>query len=84
MSKGDFLSLNKKARHNDIKNFIDGASIDGEKNQLNPKEKRDFKSIRLGFNEYEYKLLEKASQDENLTLVAFIRTSWMKRAQEHK
>ena len=78
MSKGDFSGIAKKAKLN-VENFIEEASVDGKKT-LSPRAKRDYKSIRLAFNEYEYKLLEEAAIEANLSLVAFIRTSWMTRA----
>lgn len=78
MSKGDFSGIAKKTKLN-VENFIEDASVDGKKT-LNPREKRDYKSIRLAFNKYEYELLEKAAIEANLSLVAFIRTSWMTRA----
>ena len=80
MSKGDFSGIAKKAKLN-IENFIEEASVDGEKT-LNSRAKRDYKSIRLAFNEYEYRLLEEAAIEANLSLVAFIRTSWMARAKQ--
>jgi len=81
MGKGDFSSLGKKKQDNaSVNDFIEGATADG-KGSINPRAKRDFKGIRLGFNEYEYNLLTEAAAEANLTLVAFIRTSWMARAQ---
>ena len=79
--KGDFSNLVKNKKRDLTKElFIDQASLDGNQNELNPKAKRDFKSIRLALNEYEYNLLTKASQQEHLSLVSYIRTSWMNRA----
>lgn len=80
MAKGDFSNIAKKPQKN-ITDFIESAAVDGN-GELNKKAKRDYKSIRLGFNEYEYKLLEEAASDANLSLVAYIRTSWMNRAKK--
>jgi hypothetical protein len=79
MSKGDFSNLGRKQK---TEAFIEKASVDGNSTNLNPKAKRDFKAIRLALNEYEYDLLTKASLDANLSLVAYIRTSWMNRAKK--
>lgn len=83
--KGDFSSLAKKKKKT-VDEFIDDAAVDGKATEvkLNPKAKRDFKSIRHPFNEYEYKLLEEAAADANLSLLAFIRSSWMNVAKKHK
>lgn len=78
MTKGDFSGLGRKNK--EVDNFIEGAAVDG-RGALDPKAKRDFKGIRLGMNEYEYNLLTEAASDANLSLVAFVRTSWMNRAQ---
>ena len=83
MAKGDFSGIAKKSKSPKLVNdFIEGAAVDGKGGELNPKAKRDYKSIRLGLNEYEYKLLEEAASNANLSLVAFIRTSWMNRAKD--
>lgn len=84
MSKGDFSGLTKKRKKIASIDFIEGATIDDTKplSTLNHKAKRDFKSIRLAFNEYEYQLLEKAASEENLSLVSFIRTAWMGKAKK--
>lgn len=82
MAKGDFSGIAKKSKSpKAVNDFIEAAAVDGS-GELNPKSKRDYKSIRLGFNEYEYKLLEEAASNANLSLVAYIRTSWMNRAKE--
>lgn len=75
--KGEFKDLGK---NKSADSFIDGATADGN-SELDRKAKRDFKGIRLGFNEYEYNLLTEAALEANLSLVAFVRTSWMARAQ---
>lgn len=79
MSKGDFSNIKKKKK---VDVFIDGASSNGNEKTLDPRAKRDFKSIRLGFNEYEYNLLETAALDANLSLVAFVRRAWMLEAKK--
>lgn len=77
MSKGEFSGL---GRNKDVDAFVESATADG-KPKLNPRAKRDHKAIRLALNEYEYELLTEAAAEANLSLVAFVRTSWMNRAQ---
>jgi len=82
MSKGDFSGLAKKRKNVTATDFIEGATMDGSGNpaEMDHKAKRDFKSIRLAFNEYEYRLLERAAADANLPLIAYIRSAWMSKA----
>ena len=82
MSKGGFDDLQKKKGATSAADFIEGAAVDGsgDLHDLDPKAARNYKSIRLGFNEYEYKLLERAAADANLSLVAYVRSTWMAKA----
>jgi len=84
MSKGDFSGLAKRKKSVKTSDFIEAAAIDGAKplTRLDNKARRDFKSIRLAFNEYEYRLLEKAASDANLSLVAYVRSAWMGKAKK--
>jgi len=84
MSKGDFSGLAKKRKNVAATDFIEGASMDGAGNlsDLDHKAKRDFKSIRLAFNEYEYRLLERAASEANLSLMAYVRSAWMGKAKK--
>jgi hypothetical protein len=87
MSKGDFSGLARRKQAVAANTFIEEATADGKPQDkvnapttLSPRAKKDYKSLRLGFNQYEWELLEQAAIDENLSLSAFIRTSWMSRA----
>lgn len=84
MSKGDFSGLAKKRKNVAAADFIEGATIDGtgDLSGLDNKARRDFKSIRLAFNEYEYRLLERAATEANLSLVAYVRSAWMGKAKK--
>lgn len=79
MSKGEFSGLGRN-KNKDVDAFVESATADG-KPKLDARAKRDYKGIRLGFNQYEYELLTEAAAEANLSLVAFVRTSWMNRAQ---
>ena len=53
-----------------------GSSADSEEipeNQLDPSAKRDFKAIRVPFNEYEYRKLERIAQKTGRTKLNLIR-----------
>ena len=53
-----------------------GSSIDMEEepeNLLDPDAKRDFKAIRVPFNEYEYRRLERVAQKTGRTKLNLIR-----------
>lgn len=53
-----------------------GSSIDMEEeseNRLDPDAKRDFKAIRVPFNEYEYRRLERVAQKTGRTKLNLIR-----------
>jgi len=84
MSKGDFSGLAKKRKSIAATDFIEGATTDGAGtlSGLDHKAKRDFKSIRLAFNEYEYRLLERAASEANLSLIAYVRSAWMGKAKK--
>ena len=84
MSKGDFSGLAKKRKSIVATDFIEGAATDGagSLSGLDHKARRDFKSIRLAFNEYEYRLLERAAADANLSLVTYVRSAWMTKAKK--
>ena len=82
MSKGDFLKLNKKTKPvNSVENFVNQAAVDGEK-ALNPSATRDFKSLRLGLNEYEYLLLKKAAENSGMSLIGYVRSAWVTKARK--
>jgi hypothetical protein len=50
--------------------------------KLDPRAKRDFKAIRVPFNEYEYKILDEAAPKTGRTKLNFIRWAILKLAQE--
>jgi len=81
--KGDLSGLAKKRKKPDLNDFIESAGVDGnQEKKLDPKAKRDFKGLRYSMNEYEYDLLSRAAENADLSLTAYLRTSWMKRAKE--
>ena len=81
--KGDLSNLGKKRQKPNLDDFIESAGVDGNlEKQPDPKAKRDFKGLRYSMNEHEYNLLSKAAENAGLSLTAYIRTSWMKRAKE--
>jgi methyl coenzyme M reductase alpha subunit len=88
MSKGDFSGLARRKQAVAANAFIEEATADGQPQDkvtaptLSPRAKKDYKSLRLGFNQYEWELLEQAAIDANLSLSAFIRVSWMTRAKD--
>ncbi|MBT6114002.1 MAG: hypothetical protein HOK37_12145 [Gammaproteobacteria bacterium] len=84
MSKGDFSGLAKKRTSIAASDFIEGATVDGAGTlaELDNKAKRDFKSIRLAFNEYEYRLLKRAADNANLSLISYVRSAWMGKAKK--
>lgn len=86
MSKGDFSGLAKTRKNISRENtdFIEGATMDGSGtlSGLDHKARRDFKSIRLAFNEYEYRLLERAAANANLSLITYVRSTWMAKAKK--
>lgn len=90
MSKGDFSGLARRKKAVATEAFIEEATADGTAKPkpvsvtANPRAKKDYKSLRVAFNQYEYELLEKAAAEANLSLTAFIRTSWMGRAKDSK
>lgn len=87
MVKGEFTDLErKKSTDSKIDNFIDGATADKKEKlqpNLSPSANRDYKGMRINFNEYEYRLLKRAAEDANLSLAAFIRTSWIAKAKSN-
>jgi len=60
----------------------DGGIPEPERNPLNPNAKRDFKAIRVPFNEYEFLKLEEAIQETGRTKLNFIRYAVLKLAKE--
>lgn len=63
----------------------DGGILQNEQKKkptLDPQAKRDFKAIRVPFNEYEYLQLEEATQVTGRTKLNFIRYAMLKMAEE--
>ena len=54
-----------------IESFASG--VDGAERSLNPNAPRDFKSINVPFNEYEYRQLEKLARQTGRTKLNAIR-----------
>ena len=65
-----------------IEAFAAGAEDSHKPIELNPSAIRDFKAIRVPFNEYEYKQLEIASQLSGRTKLNFLRYAMLKLAKE--
>jgi hypothetical protein len=61
------------------------SGVDGEavkpKLELKPNAKRDFKAIRVPFNQYEYEILDKAALRSGRTKLNFIRWAILKMAE---
>ena len=55
-----------------------GNEADGTTPPLNPSAKRDFKSIRVPFNEYEYKQLVKGAELSGRSKLNFMRFAMLK------
>jgi hypothetical protein len=75
----------RKRTAEEIEAFIGGADTSLGKvvqpiKQLDPGAKHDFKSIRVGLNEYEYDLLTRAANQKGLTKVGFIRLAALEMA----
>ena len=56
----------------DIDSFAAAADSTQEPS-LNPYAKRDYKSINVSFNEYEYEILESAANKDGRSKLSFIR-----------
>lgn len=65
-----------------IEAFASGADGDVKKVVLDTDAIRDFKAIRLPFNEYEYRQLEEASRSTGRSKLNFIRYAMLKFAAE--
>lgn len=65
-----------------IEAFASGADSDVKKVALDTDAIRDFKAIRLPFNEYEYRQLEEASRSTGRSKLNFIRYAMLKFAAE--
>lgn len=56
-----------------VEAFAAGADQQDTPPQLDPEANRDFKGIRVGFNEYEYRILEEASRRTGRSKLNYIR-----------
>lgn len=65
-----------------IEAFAAGADSDVVVNILDSEANRDYKAIRLPFNEYEYRQLEEASRRTGRSKLNFIRYAMLKMAAE--
>jgi hypothetical protein len=68
-----------------IEAFASGAdnnTTTETKRRLDPTAKRDFKAIRVPFNEYEYSILDEAAPKTGRTKLNFIRWAILKMAQD--
>jgi len=61
-----------------------GNEADGTTPPLDPSAKRDFKSIRVPFNEYEYKQLVKGAELSGRSKLNFMRFAMLKLTDELK
>lgn len=70
-----------------IEAFASGADNNiptPKKTEPDPTAKRDFKAIRVPFNEYEYKILDEAAPKTGRTKLNFIRWAILKMAEDLK
>jgi hypothetical protein len=56
-----------------VEAFAAGADQQATPEKLDPDANRDFKGIRVGFNEYEYRILEEASRRTGRSKLNYIR-----------
>lgn len=70
----------KRKQKKDATSIVESTAADGKPDPTDPRAKRDYKNLRIGLNQYEYELLEKAAQREGMTLVGFIRSAFVKGA----
>lgn len=78
------ISERSKTIEAKIEKFIDG--VDGETKQqpdTDKNDKRDFKAIRLPFNQWEYEILEAASKKTNRSKTSFIRNAIMEAVEKY-
>lgn len=59
-----------------------GAAIPEKKATIDPDANRDYKAIRVPFNEYEYNILEAAARKAGRTKLNYIRWAILKMAEE--
>lgn len=60
----------------------DSLDEQSKKEELDPSAIRDFKAIRVPFNEYEYKRLEEGSRKTGRTKLNFLRYAMLKAVKE--
>jgi hypothetical protein len=69
----------------EVEKFASGAEnsiVTPKKRKLDPSAKRDFKAIRVPFNEYEYVILDKAAPKTGRSKLNFIRWAVMQMAKD--
>lgn len=64
-------------------NKVDGEAEAEPKPSLDKNAKRDFKAIRLPFNQWEYEALEIASKKTNRSKTSFIRNAIMEASEKY-
>lgn len=67
-----------------IEAFASEVDSNTIKRKLDPSAKRDFKAIRVPFNEYEYAILDEAAPKTGRTKLNFIRWAILKMAEDLK
>lgn len=65
-----------------IEAFASGAETAPAKPTLDPTAPRNFKAVKVGFNEYEYQALEAASRKSGRSKLNFIRHAMLKMAED--
>ena len=65
-----------------IEVFAAGAEAASAAQELDPTASRNFKALKVGFNEYEYQMLEAASRKSGCSKLNFIRHAMLKMAEE--
>ena len=65
-----------------VEAFAAGADQQDTPPKLDPEANRDFKGIRVGFNEYEYRILEEASRRAGRSKLNYIRHAMLTMAKQ--
>lgn len=68
--------------HEQVEAFAAGAEQVSSQPQLDPNANRDYKGIRVGLNEYEYRILEEASRRTGRSKLNYIRYAILSMAKQ--
>lgn len=67
---------------NQVEAFAAGVETEAAALKPDPTSPRNFKAVKVGFNEYEYQMLETASRKSGRSKLNFIRHAMLKMAEE--